>query len=1322
MDNKTVFTLTLKGVGEIKNHTRHLPEAVKRALVLVDDESTVEELIRRAVPGLRGVLGGLLQELEHGGFIQNKARNAPRVAMPKMATPKTVTLEKHIPEEEGGDLDFTAIARAHVPETLPGMTIENDTRVQAESAEAEANARAEAEAWLIRAEQEAARAENEARIRSEQETAKVKAEAEVWAKQEADLARRKADEEIAKVRAEAEALRLRVGQEAAQARAELEAARMKAEEEAKARIEAEVKSKQEAVRREAEQEAARVRAEAEAGRIRAEQEVVRARMEAEAARIRSGQEAAKAKAEAEALAKQEAELARRNADEEIAKVRAEAEALRIKAEQDAAQARVELEAARMKAAEEASARAEAEIKAKQQAAQRETEQEAARVRAETEAARIREEMESSRAQAEAEAVRIRSEHKAEAEARVKQEADLARRQAEEAIARVRAEAQALRLKAEQETAQAKAELEAARMKAEAEASARAAEAAKAKQEAAQREAERMARAEAEAARMRAEQEAAKAKAEADAARIKSEQETARIKAEAEARAKQEADLARRKAEQEIARVRAEAEALRLKVEQETAEANTQMDGTKPDAAVRSMIATVLFFDVVGYTKLSVSRQIELKGQFNGLVSRLLRDIDENQRIILDTGDGAAIGFLQHPEHAIEVAMQFRQAICANKHGDYPELRVRIGIHLGPVNIVKDMNGQSNMVGDGINDAQRVMGFAPPDRIYISRSYYDVISRLTVEYAKLFQYRGVEVDKHGRQHQVYEVAEEQPIAAEQYVTQPEPVESAVQLEPFILDGIVTTSFPLPGIEAPVVPEIPVEEVREEIEEWANEAAELREQQLAEAACLQAKQEAERQQQEAERRSLEMASRQVEETRLQEDEAARKKMAEEQAQAWAEAERRAQEIAMQSEAEQESQRAASQTGKRAARSSRLALPWGRISGALFVFALLLAAALPYVWPTQDYIAQIEKKLTAQLHQPVHIGELRMALLPLPKLELREVTVGAGQELKAGIVVLNFSPGSLFTETWAIRSAEIDDLAASAKYFDEELSWLLAVAADAHYPVAQLVLRRAHINESGLDIPPVSGSADYDEHGHLANAELSSEDEKFKVAVQPQAAHWQVTLDIKENRVTPLPDVMFDELELKGEADENGITFRGMDGRLYGGTLSGNVRVDWKNGWLAQGRVTVKALDLHTMLPKFGIEGELNGKADFTMQGATLPQLADAPHLDGSFAVSKGTINKMDVVETARLSGLQGVSGGRTHFDELNGSLQADSNGLHLRPLRMSAGAMMKADGAVDVGASGRLSGQLNVDMKMREGLGNVLLALSGTLAEPLLRPVH
>jgi outer membrane biosynthesis protein TonB len=80
----------------------------------------------------------------------------------------------------------------------------------------------------------------------------------------------------------------------------------------------------------------------------------------------------------------------------------------------------------------------------------------------------------------------------------------------------------------------------------------------------------------------------------------------------------------------------------------------------------------------------------------------------------------------------------------------------MGINLGPVKLVKDINGHPNIIGDGINVAQRIMSFARPGQIVVSRSYYDVVSNLASEYAKLFHYEGSRTDKHVREHEIYVV--------------------------------------------------------------------------------------------------------------------------------------------------------------------------------------------------------------------------------------------------------------------------------------------------------------------------------------------------------------------------------------------------------------------------------------------------------------------------------------------------------------------------------------------------------------------------------------
>ena len=168
------------------------------------------------------------------------------------------------------------------------------------------------------------------------------------------------------------------------------------------------------------------------------------------------------------------------------------------------------------------------------------------------------------------------------------------------------------------------------------------------------------------------------------------------------------------------------------------------------------MCSVFFLDIVEYSKKSVAGQISLKDRFNSYLSSAIRDVPMTDRIILDTGDGAAINFLGDVEDALKAALSLRESLLAEDTNVDPPLLVRMGINLGPVRLVRDINGQPNIVGDGINVAQRVMGFADAAQILVSRSYYDAVSRLSPQYAGMFHYQGSRTDKHVREHEVYAI--------------------------------------------------------------------------------------------------------------------------------------------------------------------------------------------------------------------------------------------------------------------------------------------------------------------------------------------------------------------------------------------------------------------------------------------------------------------------------------------------------------------------------------------------------------------------------------
>jgi class 3 adenylate cyclase len=171
---------------------------------------------------------------------------------------------------------------------------------------------------------------------------------------------------------------------------------------------------------------------------------------------------------------------------------------------------------------------------------------------------------------------------------------------------------------------------------------------------------------------------------------------------------------------------------------------------------KTSICSILFLDIIDYSEKSDADQIEIKSLFNDLISLSLESVAKDDRIILDTGDGIAIAYMGSPEDLMFVALTIRDGILkSNMHCQNP-LFVRSGINLGPVRIVSDINGRPNIIGDGINVAQRIMSFSEPNQILVSRSFYEITSRLTVEFSEMFAYSGVKQDKHVRDHEVYSV--------------------------------------------------------------------------------------------------------------------------------------------------------------------------------------------------------------------------------------------------------------------------------------------------------------------------------------------------------------------------------------------------------------------------------------------------------------------------------------------------------------------------------------------------------------------------------------
>ena len=130
------------------------------------------------------------------------------------------------------------------------------------------------------------------------------------------------------------------------------------------------------------------------------------------------------------------------------------------------------------------------------------------------------------------------------------------------------------------------------------------------------------------------------------------------------------------------------------------------------------IAHVLFIDIVGYSKLSISDQHAAIEELNQVVraSEQFRRAEATGRLIkIPTGDGIALVFYTSPEAPVQCAVEIS---CVLK--ERPGLQLRMGIHSGPVSGVVDVNERANLAGAGLNIAQRVMDCGDAGHILLSK--------------------------------------------------------------------------------------------------------------------------------------------------------------------------------------------------------------------------------------------------------------------------------------------------------------------------------------------------------------------------------------------------------------------------------------------------------------------------------------------------------------------------------------------------------------------------------------------------------------------------
>lgn len=144
------------------------------------------------------------------------------------------------------------------------------------------------------------------------------------------------------------------------------------------------------------------------------------------------------------------------------------------------------------------------------------------------------------------------------------------------------------------------------------------------------------------------------------------------------------------------------------------------DSIPEDATTR--LAHVLFMDIVGYSKLPIDEQADASTKLKEIArgtEEVKQSPSEDQLISLFTGDGIALVFFTTPLAPVKCAVEINRELK-----NHPEIKLRMGVHSGLIELIRDVNEKLNVAGGGINTAQRIMDCGDGGHILLSERVAD----------------------------------------------------------------------------------------------------------------------------------------------------------------------------------------------------------------------------------------------------------------------------------------------------------------------------------------------------------------------------------------------------------------------------------------------------------------------------------------------------------------------------------------------------------------------------------------------------------------------
>jgi hypothetical protein len=388
------------------------------------------------------------------------------------------------------------------------------------------------------------------------------------------------------------------------------------------------------------------------------------------------------------------------------------------------------------------------------------------------------------------------------------------------------------------------------------------------------------------------------------------------------------------------------------------------------------------------------------------------------------------------------------------------------------------------------------------------------------------------------------------------------------------------------------------------------------------------------------------------------------------------------------------------------------------------LLVALAIPFLVPLHGYLTEATAVASLKLGQPVTIEDMRLQILPTPRVALYGIKVGKAAPLQIDELRVVPDLWSLFGEHKAIRLIRADGVR-----IREAAIAMLGKLQESKQPregaatvrIDSIELRRVTFEHRAMKVPQFDLRVDLGEGYAPRRAVFRTVDKSLEARLEPEdAGQTRVTLEARKWRMPfPAAPLAFASLRASGALRGSRLELPQVAGELYGGTLAGGVNLDWSRGWRLRGKADIAGVDLLPLLKDLHKPAKLSGRLDakvvFSSNARSASQLGRALVLDAPAEVKGGAWHGVDLARAAELPLGKLPEGGETPFEELRADVALRGKTIRLEQICARSPTLV-AGGRAEVAADQALSGQLDVSVAKTGGIVGVPLALGGTVSAP------